>query len=391
LVAAAGWWVLTVQLVPATARPYVGGSTDNTVMQLAVGYNGMTRILGRNSDHSADVASPPAGHGWSRLGGGTGVGRIFAAEMANEISWLLPAALLTIVFGVYLMVRGRLSRGEKAALTMFTGWLLVSALVFDYMGGMVHPYYTVAMAPAVAGLAGIGTMWAWRDRAGWDGRTALAAIIALTAIWSAMLLHRNAFGPVWLPWTLADIAVASAVAVLSLGARRTVAAAAVVGVLAAVGGMIAYSIATAATPHKGSIPTALKTGATQLGSWTGDEATNTDLAGVLADTHTEWSAATNGSQSAAALEVSSGTSVMAIGGWSGDPVPTLQSFIDDVHASKIAYYVEAGRDAASAEKGRGEVIYGRSRGAAHTREIAQWVANHYRGTVIGESTVYRLT
>ena len=84
--AAAGWWVLTVQLVPATARPYVGGSTDNTVMQLAVGYNGMTRILGRNSDHSADVASPPAGHGWSRLGGGTGVGRLFTAEMANEIS-----------------------------------------------------------------------------------------------------------------------------------------------------------------------------------------------------------------------------------------------------------------------------------------------------------------
>ena len=114
---------------------------------------------------------------------------------------------------------------------MFTGWLLVSALVFDYMGGMVHPYYTVAMAPAVAGLAGIGTMWAWRDRAGWDGRTALAAIIALTAIWSAMLLHRSAFGPAWLPWTLAAVAVASAVAVLSLGARRPIAAAAVVGVL----------------------------------------------------------------------------------------------------------------------------------------------------------------
>ena len=112
LVAAArSWWVLTVQLVPATARPYVGGSTDSTVMQLAVGYNGMTRILGRNSDHSADVASPPAGHGWSRLGGGTGVGRLFTAEMANEISWLLPATP-TIVFGVYLLVRGRLSRGE---------------------------------------------------------------------------------------------------------------------------------------------------------------------------------------------------------------------------------------------------------------------------------------
>ena len=230
---------------------------------------------------------------------------------------------------------------------MFAGWLLVSALVFSYMSGMVHPYYTVAMAPAVAGLVGIGAVWAWRERAGWDGRLALAAMIALTAVWSAMLLHRNAFGPAWVPWTLVAVAIVSAVVVLGLGAHRVVAAAVIVGVLAAVGGTTAFSIATAATPHQGSIPTALKKGAAQLGNWTGDEASNPDLAGVLADTHTEWSAATNGSQSAAALEVSSGTSVMAIGGWSGDPVPTLQAFIDDVHAGKITYYVEAGRGGAS--------------------------------------------
>ena len=391
MVAAAGWWVLTVQLVPAGARPYVGGSTDNTVMQLAVGYNGVTRILGRNRNRAADLAVPTIGRGWSRLGGGTGLGRLFTAEMANEISWLLPAALLAVVFGTYLVARGRLSRGEKAALTMFAGWLLVSALVFSYMSGMVHPYYTVAMAPAVAGLVGLGGAWAWRNRAGADGRIALAATIVATAVWSAILMHRNAFGPTWLPWTLAAVSLVAAAAVLGLGTQRTVAAAAVFGVLAAVGGAAAFSIATAATPHQGSIPTALKKGAAQMGNWTGDEATNTDLAGVLAETHTEWSAATNGSQSAAALEVSSGTPVMAIGGWSGDPVPTLQSFIDDVHAGKITYYVEAGRGGLTPGKEHGEVIFGHSAGSAHTREIAQWVANHYRGTTIGGSTVYRLT
>ena len=391
MVAAAGWWVLTVQLVPASARPYVGGSTDNTVMQLAVGYNGVTRILGRNRNHAADLATPTIGRGWSRLGGGTGLGRLFTAEMANEISWLLPAALLAVVFGIYLLARGRLSRGETAALTMFTGWLLVSALVFSYMSGMVHPYYTVAMAPAVAGLVGLGGAWAWRNRAGADGRIALATMIVATAGWSAILMHRNAFGPTWLPWTLAGVSLLTVAAVLGPGMQRTVAPAAVLGVLAAVGGAAAFSIATAATPHQGSIPTALKMGAAHMGNWTGDEATNTDLAGVLAQTHTEWSAATNGSQSAAALEVSSGTPVMAIGGWSGDPVPTLQSFIDDVHAGKIAYYVEAGRGGLTPGKEHGEVIFGHSAGSAHTREIAQWVANHYRGTVIGGSTVYRLT
>ncbi len=391
LIAAAGWWVLTVQLVPATARPYVGGSTDNTVLQLALGYNGMTRILGGNRNHTADVASPAFGHGWSRLGGGAGLRRLFTAEMANEISWLLPAALLTTAIGVYLLLRGRLSRGEKAALTMFAGWLLVSALVFSYMSGMVHPYYTVAMAPAVAGLVGIGTICAWRERAGWDGRIALAAMIWLTAIWSAVLLHRNVFGPTWLPWTMAAVAMAAAVTVIVLGAHRTVAAAVIVGVLAAIGGPTAFSIATAATPHQGSIPTALNKGAILLGNWTGDEGCNADLASVLADTHTEWSAATNGSQSAAALEVSSGTSVMAIGGWSGDPVPTLATFIDDVHAGRISYYIEPGRGGASGLKGRREVVYGRNRSAAHSREIAEWVADNYQGTVIGESTVYRLT
>lgn len=389
LVTAAGWWVLTVQLVPATTRPYIGGSTDNTVMQLAVGYNGVTRILGRSRNRAQDLA-PAAGHGWSRLGGGTGPGRLFTAEMANEISWLLPAALLAVAFGIYLVVRGRLSRGETAALSMFSGWLLVSALVFSYMSGMVHPYYTVAMAPAVAGLVGAGAVWAWRDRAAWDGRIALAAMTVSTAVWSADLLHRNAFGPTWLPWTLACASFVAALATLGIGTRKSVAPGAVLGVLAAVAGIAAFSIATAATPHQGSIPTALKKGAAQMGNWTGDEATNPDLAGALADTHTEWSAATNGSQSAAALEVSSGTSVMAIGGWSGDPVPTLQSFIDDVHAGRITYYVEAGRRGLAPANGHGEVIFGHSRSSAHTREIAEWVANHYRGTVIGESTVYRL-
>jgi len=120
-----------------------------------------------------------------------------------------------------------------------------------------------------------------------------------------------------------------------------------------------------------------------------DEGTNTELAGLLAATHTRWSAATNGSQSAAALEISSGTSVMAVGGWSGDPVPTLQQFIDDVHAGKISYYVEAGRGANSPAV-HGEVIRSALHTASHTREIADWVAAHYAGTIIGGSTVYHL-
>ena len=121
-----------------------------------------------------------------------------------------------------------------------------------------------------------------------------------------------------------------------------------------------------------------------------DEGTNAQLAGMLAATHTQWSAATNGSQSAAALEIASGTSVMAVGGWSGDPVPTLQQFIDDVHAGRISYYVEAGRGPNSPAV-HGEVIRSTLHTASHTRDISDWVAAHYPGTFIGGSTVYRLS
>ena len=102
LIVAAGWWVLTVQLVPATARPYVGGSTDNTVLQLALGYNGINRILGGNRNHTAEVASRIRPRVVETFGGGAGLRRLFTAEMANEISWLLPAALVAIAIGVYL-------------------------------------------------------------------------------------------------------------------------------------------------------------------------------------------------------------------------------------------------------------------------------------------------
>ena len=259
--------------------------------------------------------------------------------MGNEISWLIVVALFVVAFGMYLAARRALSRGEMCALLMWGTWLVVTGVVFSFMGGMVHPYYTVALAPAIAALVGIGAVWAWRRRSSWDGRCALAAMIVLAAVPSAVLLHRNVFGPAWLPWLIVALAAVSAVGVLW---PRPPVVALVAGCLAGLAGTTAFSVATAATPHHGAIPTAVRSSQV-TGAWINDEATNTQLAGLLAATHTRWSAATNGSQSAAALEIASGTSVMAVGGWSGDPVPTLQQFIDDVHAGKISYYVEAGR------------------------------------------------
>jgi len=384
LIASAGWWVLAVQLTPASARPYIGGSTDNTVLDLALGYNGINRLLGRHRE-----GKPLGGWGGSSLpilGGRTGLHRLFTGEMSKEISWLNLVAMFVVAFGVYLAARRALSRGELCALLAWGTWLVITGVVFSFMGGMVHPYYTVAMAPAVAGLVGIGAVWAWRRRSSWDGRCALASMIVLAAGPSALLLHRNAFGPVWLPWLVAGLAVVSACAVLW---PRPPVVALVAGCVAGLAGTAAISVATAAMPHHGTMPTAIRSSKVS-GVWMNDEATNSELAGLLAATHTRWSAATNGSQSAAALEIASGTSVMAVGGWSGDPVPMLQQFIDDVHAGKITYYVEAGRGPNS-PAAHGEVIRSTVHTASHAREIADWVASNYPGTMIGGSTVYRLS
>ena len=165
------------------------------------------------------------------------------------------------------------------------------------------------------------------------------------------------------------------------------------GTAAAVAGTAVFTVATVSTPHHGTVPTAVNasSGTADRGAvagWTGDEATNDDLAALLAATSTPWSAATNGSQSAAALEIATHTSVMAIGGWSGDPAPTLAQFVDDVHAGKIAYYVEAGRGGDAVTHGK--VLRSENHSASHSREIADWVAEHYRAVTIGTSLVYRL-
>ncbi len=185
------------------------------------GQHGARSGVGLQRDQSPPWPSSGGHAAWqlgrfdrAMFGGHSGLHRLFTGEMANEISWLIVVALFVIAFGIYLAARRALSRGELCALLMWGTWLVVTGLVFSFMGGMVHPYYTVAMAPAVAGLVGIGAVWAWRRRSSWDGRSALAAMIVLAAGWSALLLHRNAFGPAWLPWLVAGFAVASAAAVL---------------------------------------------------------------------------------------------------------------------------------------------------------------------------------
>ncbi|WP_374203835.1 glycosyltransferase family 39 protein [Pseudonocardia sp. ICBG601] len=249
LVVSAGWWVLTVELWPAADRPYIGGSQTNSVLELVFGYNGVGRLTG---DEVGSVGGGAGGRtgGW----GETGLLRLFGSEMAREASWLLPAALLLL--GVLLVRTRRAPRTDptRAAALLWGGWLLVTALTFSLMAGIIHSYYTVALAPAVAALVGIGGASLWRDRGSLAARLSLAAVVAVTAVWSFTLLPSDWLA--WLRWTVLVVGLLAAAALIGVHRMPRVVAVGVLtaALLAGAGGTAAWAVATAGTAHSGAIP-----------------------------------------------------------------------------------------------------------------------------------------
>ena len=391
-VVSAGWFVVLTLLWPASSRPYIAGSTDNNFMNLVLGYNGFARVLGKNHmgfgtpdnvvGSSAGAQLHTGGHGGFAFGNQSeGLPRLFSGEFGFEIGWLVPAALLATVLVV--LSRGRAPRTDltRAAAILFGGWLIVDGFVLSFMHGSIHAYYCLSIAPPVAAMFAIGVHELWRRREKWLYRGGLAVLLGGTGVWSWLILGRNAN---WLPglrWTILALAVVAAVALL-LGRRFAVGALGV-GLIAALAGPVVYAIVTIGQPHEGGGPYVGPADASRQGHFGfGQNKDNPALDAILKDTDTEWSAAISRSSSAAGLELSTDTAVMAIGGFSGsDPVPTLGEFKDDVAQHKVAYYVVMNN------RGHGPG-WGNNRGHA---DITKWVAATFRSTSVGDATVYNLS
>lgn len=458
LVVSAGWYVLLVALWPADSRPYIGGSTDNSLWQLAIGYNGLARIFGRESAATGGTGFGGGGVGGgfgvgggggggfgggnTGFGGSTGLGRMFGTAFGGEISWLLPAALIGLAAGLWFTLRFPRTDRIRAGLILWGGAMVVSALVFSFMEGTVHPYYSVALAPFIAATIAISGRELWRGRHNHVVRGVLALMIAATGIWSYVLLSRDSSWLPWLRWVvLIGALLGAAVLVVSAGAlRRFAVIGLLVGSLTAVSGAAAWTVATAATPHSGSIPTSgpagssaggfggsfggggagrggfgggTRDGGTRAGDGTGTTGGSTpsgtgqtgtasgggtsgftpptgsqgggpggsgtvsaDLINLLNATTTRWSAAVSGSQSAAPYILNSNTAVMAIGGFSGDPYPTLAQFQQYVADGDISYYIAGGG-------------LGGGRGGADSA-IGEWVQANFTASTVGGVTVYDL-
>jgi hypothetical protein len=487
VIAGAGWWVVIAELVPAADRPYFGGSTNNNILELALGYNGLGRLDG---SETGSIGGGGPGGGGGGFGGSTGLFRLFQSEFGGQVSWLIPAALLSLAALLWVSRRAARTSRVRAFALLWGGWLLVTGLVFSYMQGIIHPYYMVALAPAIGALVGVGAIALLRSDMPVAGRAVAAAGILGTGIWAYVLLDRT---PAWLPWLrwtvlvaglLGAAAVFAVPALLGGTARKSGAPAGPPGqaawrapvlayaplalaLVAGLGGPLAYSLDTANTTHTGSIPSAGPTvagafgggpggaggfgggfpggtgrpgggtrtdtgtgtgtggfpgapgsgsigtpgtGGTSNGAGTqggapgtGGNATRgpggTDgpgggMGGLSGSTQVssaliklleqdasqyKWIAATEGSQSAAPIELATGgDAVMAIGGFNGtDPAPTLAKFEALVAKHEIHYYV-----------GQSDNSFG---GGSGSSAIASWVAAHFTSQTADGVTVYDLT
>ncbi|HWF24783.1 MAG TPA: glycosyltransferase family 39 protein [Solirubrobacteraceae bacterium] len=445
IVVSCGWWVAIVALWPVGSRPFIDGSPSNSIFNLILGYNGLGRIFGNTGPGGG-------GGGGANFSGPTGLLRLFNDAMGGQASWLLPAAIVAFLVGLWMRRRAPRTDRARAALMLWGGWLFVSAVVFSLSSGVIHTYYTVAIAPAIAALVAIGASMLWRRRETLAARGVMAAAVLVTAIWSWVLLDRT---PQWESWLRAVILVSAVLAVAGLLAgpalrrigRRVTIATAVVAAVACLAGPVAYSAQTITTGHTGSIPSAGPSAGDGVGLGGGGGRQSGGVSSALAtaleanSSHFRWVAAVSGSQNAASLELATGGApVMAIGGFNNQGGNlTLAQFKAYVASGDIHYYLASsggpgggasavgggfsgrGGPPAGARPGSGGGAPGasgaplagaRPSGATGTgagpggdgpggagpggaggsqSAITAWVKAHYKSVTIGGQTVYDLT
>ena len=340
-------WLLAVDLTPASARPYVGGSTNNTVWDLIFGYNGLGRVEGTSG--AAAGRGGFAGGAMSGAGGifgGTpGPFRLFSDAVGGQIAWLLPLAALGAVAGCWLHRR---SRERRAQLALWIGWVLLFGVVFSYAKGTFHSYYTAVMTPGIAAIIGIGLAslvpLVRRDRAWlWAAGAGVVATVAL----QLRLSDRAPTFYHWTVWLLGGAVVAAvAVVATSVSRRNGIRPLLAAGALALGGALVAPTawaasetvnpVLNATLPQAGP-----RTGA--AGSSFGSASSNGDpaLAAFLTSQHTTetWDLVVAGAQQASGFIAYDGLDVLGLGGFMGtDPAASVDSVAAMVAAGQVRFF-----------------------------------------------------
>jgi 4-amino-4-deoxy-L-arabinose transferase-like glycosyltransferase len=402
-------WPLAVTLWPGS-KPYIGGSTDGSVWDLILGYNGFGRIFGEGGGGPGGGSGGPGGGGGggggSMFGGQSGIGRMFNEQVGGQIGWLLPTAAIALAAGIWL------TRGEprtslrRAGFVLFGLWALVHVAVFSTQQGIFHPYYVSALAPAVAALTGAGlvVMWRWA-RESWAGVLALDAAVVAAAFMALVLLRRT---PDFMPALRVAIPFAAAAAVfasVALHNRRGAVAWAAAAAIAVLAGPAAYAADNLGHALNGNNVLAGPTSAGGMGGGPGGGGGSRSGAmpsggggpggGVSTqairylEAHqgsAKYLVAANGSQTTSSIITSTGKGVVTIGGFSGqDAAPTLSQLKSMVAKGELKYVLVS-------SGGQGGMRGGP--GGSGNSSLSSWVTSHgtaVKGLGLSGSTLYRVS
>ncbi len=352
-------WPVSIALLPAAQRPWIAGTVDGSML---------TRLTSIVDIHLTPPLVPggPAAFlinaflsGEVFHAGPAGKSRLLSGVLADQVSWWLPLA----AFAALVLAIGPLATGLRIAagsgLVLWAGWLLSCWTVFSFMGGVLHPYYTSMLMPAVIALAASGLVVSWTHwRAGIPfGTATLVAQIALVSGWSVwVLVDTSAQRPDWLvPLVLAaGVLAAVLAAAVRPGAGTWVGP--VTAVLVAIAVLTApatWSVATARQELFGGNPLANQEDryrpallpppvADGFMSQLDPEIDPSMVAHLIANKgESRWIAATLTAMAASPLILAAdGEPVMALGGYDGrDPMPSLEFFRALVDSGAVRFVI----------------------------------------------------
>jgi 4-amino-4-deoxy-L-arabinose transferase-like glycosyltransferase len=414
-------WVLAYQLEPPSARPFVGSSRDNKMSSLVLGHNALGRFVRtEGSQPSArDTSAVPLAAAREQtpaddLGDDDGASaralarrlfvrsptgplRVFDGQLAAQFAWWLPLAIAGVILGLRRLAHAgdereiARQRNRKLAIVFWSLWAVTYALVYGYLGGIVHYYYLSTLAPALAVLAGIGiVLLCERLQEERYGRAALALTIVATCSWQ-FLVHARALGwaikslwsvpETWLIGLQGAVAAAAATAALILAFaprrrrhRRLDMAALAVASVSLVALPLAWALSSVLLPGQGTVPSAdlyrllvatRAPGAIETTRF-GQAPDTTKLVAFLEAQRAgeAFLVATTTTRLAAPIIINTGEPVMARGGFHGlDATFTPNSFSQLVREGKIRFAIVG--DTTAANRALGSEAAG--------KPIADWI------------------
>jgi 4-amino-4-deoxy-L-arabinose transferase-like glycosyltransferase len=394
LVIAGGWWMVVVELTPYSHRPYIGGSSGNSALQLTTGYNGLARFAQFTNQGGVAVPSEsPSLFGTFKAG----LARLFSADFAPEAAWLLFPSLACAM--VLLVLRDPSARPRYSPLMLVAStWLLTVVGVLTMAGTMVHSYYTFSFAAPMAIVLPLGLQQLWKSRSRPVTRLLGSVVVCATGYLASRILeYSNSWPPGWQLVVPATAAVAGMLWWLPTVNRKLAILLPVAASLLI--GPVMTNLYTINAPQGGTNPLSGPPSAVEGSLSKRFEAARSDedlrslhlafgaqpspelvqlLEGIDSATVT-WAGMTVTAQNAALYQLESRRPVAALGGWLGlDAAPTLDQFKEMVGEGRIGIFID------QPELLREQAI------GRETGRIVEWIRAHFAAAKVGPHVIYDL-